>query len=1124
LDHNLPSRAPFCNGPNAQFVTASSITSYYPTQIRPARDAQAAQRSAVPGLYRMARQRLGLLLAVLLASTGAVMATLDFGDLPDTGGSAIAVDATTTRKAVGTNTISFSHTTGTGANRLMLVGISKEDDLGAATFEVSGITYGGQALTRRVQNTSSEAEGEIWSLVNPPSGTATLLVSFTGAEAIDSAVVGVTTFTGVNQTTPFSATNSATGTTSPATLTISSPSGEWVFGTLALDDSRDATSSAGQTQLWSDFPEIASTDGIRGAGCVKTGAGSTTVSWTIAADNWVLCAVSLKPAGTGPGDYLTLLANDGPRHYIVSGKPRLGVNEDIESNGQPNATATGDDAVGSPDDEDGVAIPALYSGETAALAITVSGLAGKLDAWIDWNANGSFDAGEQIATNRTVALGANTLNVAVPVGATSSVSLGARFRISSAGSLAPTGLANDGEVEDYMVMVTGSCIEGPVAVGNDTVTPRGVRYDYPAVGQSTWYYAVTSGSSPAISHVTFSLLCPALRILGAGTWNGVSQDALTPGGGSPAPGTWPAAPATDPTTGITGLKFGRGFAANETLYYYFTVNGNYVTEGIVFATKAGTGFDTAAVCGPSGDCALRPNPLDFGDLADTGAGTGAGNYQTSLVDNGPRHSIVGGATRLGINEDGETDGQPNATATGDDANGTPDDEDGVTIPALYAGQSAALVINVTGAAGKLDAWIDWNRNGAFNVGEQIATNRAVALGNNTLNVSVPADAANNVSLAARFRISSAGGLAPTGLASNGEVEDYMVMVIRCDVIASAVKTDIPCNGAGNGTITASATGGTAPYQFKLDSGTYQSSGAFTGVAVGAHTVTAKDANGCLATVSVTISQPAVLVAAAVKTDITCNGAGNGTITASATGGTAPYQFKLDSGSYQTSGAFTGVAGGAHTVTAKDANGCLATVSVTINQPAVLVAAAVKTDITCNGAANGTITASATGGTSPYQFKLDSGSYQTSGAFTGVAAGAHTVTAKDANGCLATVSVTINQPAVLVAAAVKTDITCNGAANGTITASATGGTSPYQFKLDSGSYQSSGAFTGVAAGAHTVTAKDANGCLATVSVTINQSTLSLGNRVFLDSGAGGGSPNNGIQDGRVRRPPCGDPLP
>jgi hypothetical protein len=874
--------------------------------------------------------------------------TTDLGDLPDAGAgaSAIVVDATSSRKAQGTNTVAFTHTTGAGSNRLLLVGVSKEDDLGSATFTVTGITYAGQSLTRLVQNTSSEAEGEIWSLVNPPSGAGLLTVSLTGAEAIDSVVVGATTFTGVDQTNPLSATNSATGTASPATLTLASATGKVVFGTLALDDARTATVGAGQTELWSDFTETASSDGIRGAGSVEPGAASTTMFWTIAADNWVLCAVSINAAtvpGTGPGNYQTLLADNGPRHTIVSGAPRLGTNEDAEADGQPNAAATGDDLAGSPDDEDGVTIPTLVLGQTASLTVSVTGAAGKLDAWIDWNANGSFDTGEQIATNRAVSLGANSLNVAVPAGASNSVSLGARFRISSAGSLPPTGAASNGEVEDYMVTVSQCNV-------------------------------VASATKTDV------------------TCNGAANGTIT---ASATGGTAP--------------------------YQYKLDSGSFQSSGAFTGVAAGAHTVTVK---DANNCTA-----------------------TASVTITQPAALVAAAVKTDITCNGATNGTITASATGG------------TSPYQY----------------KLDSG-SFQSSGAFT---------GVAAGAHTVTVKD----ANNCTATASVTITQPAAL-----------------------VAAAVKTDITCNGATNGTITASATGGTSPYQYKLDSGSFQSSGAFTGVAAGAHTVTVKDANNCTATANVTITQPAALVAAAVKTDITCNGATNGTITASATGGTSPYQYKLDSGSFQSSGAFTGVAAGAHTVTVKDANNCTATKSVTITQPAALVAAAVKTDITCNGATNGTITASATGGTSPYQYKLDSGSFQSSGAFTGVAAGAHTVTVKDANNCTATASVTITQPAALVAAAVKTDITCNGATNGTITASATGGTSPYQYKLDSGSFQSSGAFTGVAAGAHTVTVKDANNCTATASVTITQPTLSLGNRVFLDSGVGGGIANNGLQDG------------
>ena len=101
-----------------------------------------------------------------------------------------------------------------------------------------------------------------------------------------------------------------------------------------------------------------------------------------------------------------------------------------------------------------------------------------------------------------------------------------------------------------------------------------------------------------------------------------------------------------------------------------------------------------------------------------------------------RHTTTG--PTLGAARDVEADGQPTANADGDDLNGVPDDEDGVTIPTLTQAQAAALTVNVSAFA-RLDAWIDWNRDGDWaDAGEKVASNQAMNAGNNTLNVNVPA--------------------------------------------------------------------------------------------------------------------------------------------------------------------------------------------------------------------------------------------------------------------------------------------------------------------------------------------------------------------------------------------------
>ena len=153
--------------------------------------------------------------------------------------------------------------------------------------------------------------------------------------------------------------------------------------------------------------------------------------------------------------YPTLLANDGARHLIVP-PLFLGAGVDNESDGQPDAGALGDDNDGN-DDEDGVVFGApLACGTQVPVTITASvpptGPA-FVDAWIDFNADGDWaDAGEQIFASVPVANGTNKISFGVPAGAIPGNTF-ARFRISSAGGLACTGLSPNGEVEDYQVRI-----------------------------------------------------------------------------------------------------------------------------------------------------------------------------------------------------------------------------------------------------------------------------------------------------------------------------------------------------------------------------------------------------------------------------------------------------------------------------------------------------------------------------------------------------------------------------------------------------------------------------------------------------------------------------------------------
>lgn len=161
--------------------------------------------------------------------------------------------------------------------------------------------------------------------------------------------------------------------------------------------------------------------------------------------------------------------------------------------------------------------------------------------------------------------------------------------------------------------------------------------------------------------------------------------------------------------------------------------------------------------------------LDYGDAPDL-------TYPTWLFSNGARHVILPNIY-LGRGVDGERDGQPNASATGDDIVDT-DDEDGVVFATdLVPGEPATLVVTAS-VRGVLNAWIDWNADGDWDdADEQIVTDLSVAGGSNTITIDVPGRAAAGNTFA-RFRFSTARGLEYYGLAPDGEVEDYMVQVLE----------------------------------------------------------------------------------------------------------------------------------------------------------------------------------------------------------------------------------------------------------------------------------------------------------------------------------------------------------
>ncbi len=290
---------------------------------------------------------------------------------------------------------------------------------------------------------------------------------------------------------------------------------------------------------------------------------------------------------------------------------------------------------------------------------------------------------------------------------------------------------------------------------------------------------------------------------------------------------------------------------------------------------------------------------------------------------------------------------------------------------------------------------------------------------------------------------------------------------------SATGTDVSCNGLIDGSVTATATGGSPGYNYSW-APTGGTNATASNLAAGTYTVTITDANNCTGTASYTIVEPTQLLASTTSTDESCNG-NDGTADVVSSGGTGTVTYSWSNGDNGAN--ITGLGVGSYTVTATDANGCSAQSTVNIGTADPINLTASGTDEAC-GQSNGTATVSGTGGSGAISYSWSNGDNGAS--ITGLAAGSYTVTATDAGGCTSTETITIANAASPTVASSGTDETCTSG-NGTATALGSGGTGALTYSWSNG--DNGATISGLSAGTYTVTVTDANGCTSTSSTTI-----------------------------------------
>lgn len=236
------------------------------------------------------------------------------------------------------------------------------------------------------------------------------------------------------------------------------------------------------------------------------------------------------------------------------------------------------------------------------------------------------------------------------------------------------------------------------------------------------------------------------------------------------------------------------------------------------------------------------------------------------------------------------------------------------------------------------------------------------------------------------------------------------------------------------------------------------------------------------------------------TNVSCNGANNGSAEVTHTAVVAPITFQWFNASTNTplgiaTNVATGLPPGIYTCQVSDGGGCVITSdTVTITQPLALTATATPANVICFGACNGSITVNQSGGTPPYQYSIDNGSSLfASNFFSSLCAGGYQFVVVDGNGCISAPvapanTVNITQPSAISLSPSVTNETCQGANNGTIALTAVGGAGGFTYSNNGGStFGASGLFTGLPPNTYNCVVMDANGCTVTQNITVGAGT-------------------------------------
>ena len=322
--------------------------------------------------------------------------------------------------------------------------------------------------------------------------------------------------------------------------------------------------------------------------------------------------------------------------------------------------------------------------------------------------------------------------------------------------------------------------------------------------------------------------------------------------------------------------------------------------------------------------------------------------------------------------------------------------------------------------------------------------------------------------------------------------------------------NIKCKGDANGTATPSVLGGTPfignfRYIYKWNDPLQQDAVTAVNLPVGTYTVSVTDANGCMDTANVTITEPATAVQAfPVQTKLSCYNSNTGEARVNATGGAGNYSYKWSN--LQNTQSITGLSRQFYTVTVTDINGCRAIDSLAIQTYDSITANITVTQPRCYNTLTGSLQLTSVKGgagnnnVNNYFYRWNSSPAQTTVQATALSGGrTFSVTVTDTEGCTNTFSKYLGQPSPILFSASSKPVSCFGGSDGQALITASGSNNAFTYLWNDTGKQTTQQATQLRAGRYNVTATDSTGCQRDTVVDVSQpSRLKIDTKTITDN--------------------------